>query len=119
MEKELLAVKGLSVSVEDKPILDHVNLEIGTGEIHVLMGPNGTGKSTLGYTLMGSPRYHVTEGQIMFKGKDRQRARQAGHVSVLPGAARSAGRDAGRVYPQRGRAANRQPPAPVELQKGA
>lgn len=34
------------------------------------MGPNGTGKSTLGYTLMGSPRYHVTEGQIMFKGKD-------------------------------------------------
>ena len=70
MEKELLAVKGLSVSVEDKPILDHVNLEIGTGETHVLMGPNGTGKSTLGYTLMGSPRYHVTEGQIMFKGKD-------------------------------------------------
>ena len=60
MEKELLAVKGLSVSVEDKPILDHVNLEIGTGETHVLMGPNGTGKSTLGYTLMGSPRYHVT-----------------------------------------------------------
>ena len=53
MEKELLAVKGLSVSVEDKPILDHVNLEIGTGETHVLMGPNGTGKSTLGYTLMG------------------------------------------------------------------
>ena len=70
MEKELLAVKGLSVSVEDKPILDHVNLEIGTGETHVLMGPNGTGKATLGYTLMGSPRYHVTEGQIMFKGKD-------------------------------------------------
>ena len=70
MEKELLAVKGLSVSVEDKPILDCVNLEIGTGETHVLMGPNGTGKSTLGYTLMGSPRYHVTEGQILFKGQD-------------------------------------------------
>ena len=43
MEKELLAVKGLSVSVEDKPILDHVNLEIGTGETHVLHGAEWNG----------------------------------------------------------------------------
>ena len=70
MEKELLAVRNLCVSVEDKSILKDVNLNIGTGETHVLLGPNGTGKSTLGYTLMGSPRYHVTGGEILFKGKD-------------------------------------------------
>ena len=47
-----------------------MNLEIGKGETHVLMGPNGTGKSTLGYALMGNPRYTVREGEIWFDGKN-------------------------------------------------
>ena len=51
-DKKLLEVKNLHVDVEDKQILHGVNLEIGKGETHVLMGPNGTGKSTLGYALM-------------------------------------------------------------------
>ena len=67
--KKLLEVKNLHVDVEDKQILHGVNLEIGKGETHVLMGPNGTGKSTLGYALMGNPRYTVREGEIWFDGK--------------------------------------------------
>lgn len=69
-DKKLLEVKNLHVDVEDKQILHGVNLEIGKGETHVLMGPNGTGKSTLGYALMGNPRYMVREGEIWFDGKN-------------------------------------------------
>ena len=69
-DKKLLEVKNLHVDVEDKQILHGVNLEIGKGETHVLMGPNGTGKSTLGYALMGNPRYTVREGEIWFDGKN-------------------------------------------------
>ena len=69
-DKKLLEVKNLHVDVEDKQILHGVNLEIGKGETHVLMGPNGTGKSTLGYALMGNPRYTVREGEIWFNGKN-------------------------------------------------
>ena len=61
-DKNLLNVKDLYVDVEDKEILHGVNLSIGKGETHVLMGPNGTGKSTLGYALMGNPRYTVKSG---------------------------------------------------------
>ena len=70
MGKTLLEVKNLYVNVEEKEILHGVNLEIGKGETHVLMGPNGTGKSTLGYALMGNPRYTVTQGEIWFKGEN-------------------------------------------------
>jgi len=63
-------VKDLHVNVEDKEILHGVDLTINKGETHVLMGPNGTGKSTLGYALMGNPRYSVTEGEIWFQGKN-------------------------------------------------
>ena len=69
-EKHLLTVKDLHVNVEDKEILHGVDLTINKGETHVLMGPNGTGKSTLGYALMGNPRYSVTEGEIWFEGKN-------------------------------------------------
>ena len=69
-DKKLLEVKNLHVDVEDKQILHGVNLEIGKGVTHVLMGPNGTGKSTLGYALMGNPRYTVREGEIWFDGRN-------------------------------------------------
>jgi Fe-S cluster assembly ATP-binding protein len=65
-----LEIRDLHVSVEGKPILKGVNLVVRQGEVHALMGPNGTGKSTLANTLMGHPSYEVTHGQILFKGKD-------------------------------------------------
>lgn len=64
----VLEIRNLHVSVEDKPIIKGLNLVIQQGEIHALMGPNGTGKSTLAYTLMGHPNYTVTAGQVIFKG---------------------------------------------------
>ncbi|MBO7386334.1 MAG: Fe-S cluster assembly ATPase SufC [Lachnospiraceae bacterium] len=70
MSNTILKVDNLHVSVQDKEILEGVNLEIPQSETHVLMGPNGTGKSTLGYTLIGHPRYEVTEGSIVFDGED-------------------------------------------------
>jgi Fe-S cluster assembly ATP-binding protein len=65
-----LEIRNLHVSVEDKPILKGVNLLVKQGEIHALMGPNGTGKSTLAYVIMGHPGYTVTGGQIIFKGME-------------------------------------------------
>lgn len=65
-----LEIRNLHVSVENKPILNGVDLIVKQGEVHALMGPNGTGKSTLAYTLMGHPNYTVTAGQIIFKGVD-------------------------------------------------
>ena len=64
----VLEIRNLHVSVEDKPIIKGLNLTIKQGEVHALMGPNGTGKSTLAYTLMGHPNYTVTAGQVIFKG---------------------------------------------------
>ena len=66
----LLEIKDLHVNVEDKEILDGVDLSIGSDETHVLMGPNGTGKSTLGYAITGHPRYTVISGSILFDGED-------------------------------------------------
>lgn len=65
-----LVIKNLHVSIEDKEILKGVELTIKQGEIHAIMGPNGTGKSTLAYTLMGHPSYTVTGGEIWFKDKN-------------------------------------------------
>jgi Fe-S cluster assembly ATP-binding protein len=64
-----LVVKNLHVSVDGKPILKGLSLAIAKGEIHALMGPNGSGKSTFANTLMGHPKYEVTEGDILFKGE--------------------------------------------------
>ena len=65
-----LVIKHLCVSIENKEILKGVDLTIKQGEIHAIMGPNGTGKSTLAYTLMGHPSYRVTDGEMRFKGND-------------------------------------------------
>ena len=67
--KTLLEIKNLHVSVGDKEILRGVDLTVGRNETHVLMGPNGTGKSTLGYAITGNPTYTVTEGEILFDGE--------------------------------------------------
>jgi len=64
-----LVVRELHVSVEGKEILKGLNLEISKGQIHALMGPNGSGKSTFANTLMGHPRYEVTQGEILSKGQ--------------------------------------------------
>ncbi len=66
----MLEIKQLTVAIEDKEILQDVNLTIKTGETHVLFGPNGSGKTTLLMAIMGFPRYQVTKGNIIFKGKD-------------------------------------------------
>lgn len=63
-----LEIKDLRVSIEGKPILNGVNLTIPQGEVHAIMGPNGTGKSTLAYTLMGHPSYTVTGGEAIYRG---------------------------------------------------
>jgi Fe-S cluster assembly ATP-binding protein len=65
----LLDIKDLHVSIEGKPTLSGVNLKIKSGEIHAVMGPNGSGKSTLSNAVMGNPRYEITKGEIMLRGK--------------------------------------------------
>jgi len=65
-----LVIKNLHASVEDTEILKGVDLTIRRGEIHAIMGPNGTGKSTLAYALMGHPNYEVTDGEVIFKSEN-------------------------------------------------
>src|SRR5512147_2836087 len=62
-----LEIKDLHVSIDGTEILKGVDLLAKQGEIHAIMGPNGTGKSTLAYTLMGHPSYTVTKGEVLFK----------------------------------------------------
>lgn len=66
----MLKVKNLIVSVEGKEILKGVDLEIGSGEIHVLMGPNGSGKSTLAQVIAGHPSYKVVRGKCIVNSQD-------------------------------------------------
>ncbi len=65
-----LEIKDLHVEIEGKEILKGVNLTINTGEIHAIMGPNGTGKSTLASAIMGHPKYEVTSGSVLLDGED-------------------------------------------------
>ena len=70
MSDLLLDVQNISVDINGKSVLHGIDLKINKGETHVFMGPNGAGKSTLGNTLMGNPVYTLTEGKIIFDGKD-------------------------------------------------
>ncbi|MCZ6634870.1 MAG: Fe-S cluster assembly ATPase SufC [bacterium] len=66
----MLQIKNLHARVEDTEILHGIDLEVNPGEIHALMGPNGSGKSTLAQVLSGNEAYEVTEGVVLFEGKD-------------------------------------------------
>jgi Fe-S cluster assembly ATP-binding protein len=65
-----LEICNLHVQIAGKEILKGLNLTVKQGEVHAIMGPNGTGKSTLAYTIMGHPLYDVTEGEVVFDGKN-------------------------------------------------
>jgi Fe-S cluster assembly ATP-binding protein len=66
----MLSIKNLRVSINGKEVLRGINLEVRPGEVHAIMGPNGTGKSTLASVIAGRDIYDITEGEILFKGKN-------------------------------------------------
>ncbi|HET6871870.1 MAG TPA: Fe-S cluster assembly ATPase SufC [Sporolactobacillaceae bacterium] len=70
MSQTSLKIEDLRVSIEGKEIVKGLNLEINGGEIHAVMGPNGTGKSTLASALMGHPKYEITGGTVTFNGEN-------------------------------------------------
>ena len=70
MAETILEIKDLSAGIAEEEILHNIDLQVGRGETHVLMGHNGAGKSTLGNVIMGSPVYQVNAGQIFFEGEE-------------------------------------------------
>src|SRR5271169_2260589 len=66
----MLEIRGLSAAIEDKPILQGIDLTVPQGEVHAVMGPNGSGKSTLSYVLSGREDYQVTDGEVLFDGRN-------------------------------------------------
>ena len=70
MNEILLKIENLHARIGDKEILKGIDLEIRKGEVHAVMGPNGAGKSTLSAVLTGKPQYEVTEGSVVFQGRD-------------------------------------------------
>jgi Fe-S cluster assembly ATP-binding protein len=78
----MLVINNLHVQIGGKPILRGIDLQVNVGEVHAIMGPNGSGKSTLARALSGHPDYRVTEGEVLYDGRDllamdpEQRARE-------------------------------------------
>ena len=66
----MIKIENLHASIDGKEILKGLNLEVNAGEVHAIMGPNGAGKSTLASILAGREEYEITEGSILFEGKD-------------------------------------------------
>ena len=66
----MLNIKNLHVNVEEKPILNGIDLMVNAGELHAIMGPNGSGKSTLAHVIAGREIYEVTNGEIIYDGKN-------------------------------------------------
>ncbi|MDR1679103.1 MAG: ATP-binding cassette domain-containing protein, partial [Prevotellaceae bacterium] len=66
----LLEIKNLHANINGKEILKGINLTVNKGEVHAIMGPNGAGKSTLSSVLAGNPAFTVTEGEVLFNGKN-------------------------------------------------
>jgi Fe-S cluster assembly ATP-binding protein len=66
----MLEIRNLHVTVDDKPILHGIDLSVNAGEVHAIMGPNGSGKSTLAHVLAGREGYVVTDGEVLYRGKN-------------------------------------------------
>lgn len=66
----MLSIKNLQAKIGDKQILNGINLEVRPGEVHAIMGPNGSGKSTLASVLAGREEFEVTEGEVIYNGKN-------------------------------------------------
>ena len=66
----MLEIKNLHANINGKEILKGINLTVNDGEVHAIMGPNGSGKSTLSSVITGNPAYEITEGEIIFNGKN-------------------------------------------------
>ena len=66
----MLEIKNLHANIDSKEILKGINLKINKGEVHAIMGPNGSGKSTLAQVLAGREEYEVTEGEVIYDGKN-------------------------------------------------
>ena len=89
MAAPVLEIRNLTVSVGRRKIVSGLDLVVDAGEVHVLMGPNGSGKTTILMAVMGMPGYRVTEGQIRFRGTMRVGWRRYNASSLVMSSTRS------------------------------